>query len=697
MGSMELGQASTTSLLQTQRSDIPDGRLWVPPAYYQTTGDAAIQLDSASDMIAVRILPQTDFLISAISRYVTALVTEGDGTLSICADSTAPEPNGELNGSDDVTPTMTAADAPSPYVVRGVLSDGVTATDPGGTYAAWILFGGGGTYWTARDDAFVNNGGTAVDKGGGLVGLPSTAHPYAVGQLVQIINTTNYDGVYTLDAATSADEIVITATYVGETFGSNCRLFGGATEAAPVYLTFDNGSAVVLNRYAFKQVNSADGFPLAWTLYGSNESSPDPTDSGDWSSALDTESSVTGPGALLWKEFAFTNGTAYRHYMWAFTGPGGNGMAYAMLREVQIFEAEERPCPGAEIQELGTLGSGDTADVWTRLAVQSANQYQAQRGVPIWLVMTGAASADWSESIRRPNEAIGSAMPDEMCLCKTSTDGGILWTQALQNSLPAMWNVVINSVESDHVPQLCYGRYSGQYLHLPGVGMMEIPEEGAFLDCSARIADTLYYAYAYSSDDTLAGTFTLELSTTAPTIYQGVEVKTGATTYRYLGMAKPKNLISTHQGPVFVEDTRNISNRFNRLPFSWRKPNVLIVNTYVTISSAMWTEWDESLNIECVCCMSTPVCPEARLAYSATGPYVIRIRFDSLVDDPQCDVIGTNGWYLVTGKRPTILPLGAHSAWPISMPSTGTATTIYTFYAATNQNSLALFQGEIEA
>lgn len=61
--------------------------------------------------------------------------------------------------------------------------------------------------------------GPAVDKGAGLVGLPSTGHGFVAGQVVRIIGTTNYDGEnFTLDATTSVNELVITATYVAETF-----------------------------------------------------------------------------------------------------------------------------------------------------------------------------------------------------------------------------------------------------------------------------------------------------------------------------------------------------------------------------------------------------------------------------------------------------------------------------------------------
>ena len=57
----------------------------------------------------------------------------------------------------------------------------------------------------------------AVDKGGGLVGIPITAHDFNAKDITTIAGTTNYDGTYTIVSVTT-NEIVITASYVAETF-----------------------------------------------------------------------------------------------------------------------------------------------------------------------------------------------------------------------------------------------------------------------------------------------------------------------------------------------------------------------------------------------------------------------------------------------------------------------------------------------
>ncbi len=58
----------------------------------------------------------------------------------------------------------------------------------------------------------------AVDKSGGLVGIPCTNHGYSSDDTVRIFGTANYNGTYVLDVSTSIHEMVITETYTPETF-----------------------------------------------------------------------------------------------------------------------------------------------------------------------------------------------------------------------------------------------------------------------------------------------------------------------------------------------------------------------------------------------------------------------------------------------------------------------------------------------
>ena len=79
------------------KNDLPGGRLTVPPAYYQTTNDQPVQLNSENDWMASKIIPETDFELQAISRYVSSVTTEGNGTLEVYShDATNNQPGTSL-------------------------------------------------------------------------------------------------------------------------------------------------------------------------------------------------------------------------------------------------------------------------------------------------------------------------------------------------------------------------------------------------------------------------------------------------------------------------------------------------------------------------------------------------------------------------------------------------------------------------
>ena len=65
----------------------PQGRLWVPPAYMQTSGDAAVDLISAAHAGAFRFIPEVDFGLFSVSFYLTAVSIAGNCTISLHEDS----------------------------------------------------------------------------------------------------------------------------------------------------------------------------------------------------------------------------------------------------------------------------------------------------------------------------------------------------------------------------------------------------------------------------------------------------------------------------------------------------------------------------------------------------------------------------------------------------------------------------------
>ena len=73
--------------------------------------------------------------------------------------------------------------------------------------------------------------GAAVDKGGGVVGIPCVGHGLKEGDWVYIHGTTNYEGINAITSGVSADEITITATYVAETFHGEEQIYLGMLNA----------------------------------------------------------------------------------------------------------------------------------------------------------------------------------------------------------------------------------------------------------------------------------------------------------------------------------------------------------------------------------------------------------------------------------------------------------------------------------
>src|SRR5271157_3855059 len=79
----------------------PQGRLWVPPAYMQTSGDAAVALTSDAHAVALRFVPEVDFGLFSVSFYLTAVSITGNCSISLHEDS-AGNPGAKI-GSDLAT------------------------------------------------------------------------------------------------------------------------------------------------------------------------------------------------------------------------------------------------------------------------------------------------------------------------------------------------------------------------------------------------------------------------------------------------------------------------------------------------------------------------------------------------------------------------------------------------------------------
>jgi hypothetical protein len=253
----------------------------------------------------------------------------------------------------------------------------------------------------------------------------------------------------------------------------------------------------------------------------------------------------------------------------------------------ELFEADSAGEPtGSQMGDDIAIVTGSSADVWVRSSWTATSSHALLRGKRYCLVFRRAASddEDVSLSYRRENTAQGSMFPDA-CWSKETTDGGSTWTDLEQDSVPALLNVILNS-QADDVPQLKFGRESGQYVYIPGVGSMLIPEEAISLDCSALTAATEYFVYLYND----SGTLTLEASETGWTISEGLGVKTGATSRLLLGILYPIDVLGTgDQAPVDVMDRRLLA--YHGMRKTIGKLNPYTAETSYTSTFTGWKTW----------------------------------------------------------------------------------------------------------
>lgn len=126
--------------------------------------------------------------------------------------------------------------------------------------------------------------GDAVDNGDGTVSIPSTEHGAIAGEKIVIDGTDDYDGEHTLHENTSTDTLVITATFVSETF-SITDTFTVEGYGITVYSEMFNTSRsdMALPRFSedneipiVKRMHYNEGTPeerwyLSYNLYGSDD------------------------------------------------------------------------------------------------------------------------------------------------------------------------------------------------------------------------------------------------------------------------------------------------------------------------------------------------------------------------------------------------------------------------------------------
>lgn len=108
--------------------------------------------------------------------------------------------------------------------LNNILVDATDSSQMPATQSQVNNIGSGATGGTHVEATFDNttqdtiDNAAAVDKGGGLVGIPVTGHAFVAGREVTIAGTTNYNGAFEVISQTT-NEVVITDTFVSETFG----------------------------------------------------------------------------------------------------------------------------------------------------------------------------------------------------------------------------------------------------------------------------------------------------------------------------------------------------------------------------------------------------------------------------------------------------------------------------------------------
>jgi len=131
-----------------------------------------------------------------------------------------------------MTPMDWGADEDWAWFVDGGISgnsSGVAETGGGATTYTMSYISENGAIWgiPLGDRAMLSgpDANDVNDVGGGIVGIPYTAHPFSSGDVIRIAGSTNYTGTHTLTAGTSANELQFSDTYTPETFDGTEQIY----------------------------------------------------------------------------------------------------------------------------------------------------------------------------------------------------------------------------------------------------------------------------------------------------------------------------------------------------------------------------------------------------------------------------------------------------------------------------------------
>ena len=190
--------------LTTSRTNITDA--WKAIQFVNDIKAFSVRIDSVSaGKVAFRgTLPGNKEWLAA-----TAVIDNGDGTVTL---TTATNHNYTVGDDCEIH-------GPAYY-------SGTWPLETGSINALLIV--------TPDPQVLDLEGITVVDATGGKISIAYPNQPFNDGDTVTMANSDNYDTSYTLDAASTANSIVLTAVYVEEIFGAGATLSGFPTETTAV-------------------------------------------------------------------------------------------------------------------------------------------------------------------------------------------------------------------------------------------------------------------------------------------------------------------------------------------------------------------------------------------------------------------------------------------------------------------------------
>jgi hypothetical protein len=217
--------------------------------------------------------------------------------------------------------------------------------------------------------------GSAVDLGGGLVGLPSQAHGYVFGDTIRITGSTNYDATYALDATTTANTLVVTASYVEETFTGEevvlqilTSLFGTFTTQRNADVYGDFMYIVGQNDAKTQCIGVVDTTDLTF-----DQTFFDVPPGGYGAGEIGNNVKVTNDGLFVYfitydnnDPFVYKYNRTTGAFVWKYTNPTAGGLSFAL-----DVDSSGRPYTAAIDQQPGSAdfpcrikADGSDVDVW---------------------------------------------------------------------------------------------------------------------------------------------------------------------------------------------------------------------------------------------------------------------------------------------------------------------------------------------